>query len=216
MSNVSIAARIMDGKIERIDDMELLGFIYPDAKEKYEPSQSIHTFHQAPIGSMKYTEGIKAAAIIKAIIELGRRTITKEYDPTPEKSIAQTPITAARYLLQKYSNTPQEQAGLVLLNSSGHILSETIISRGAKDTTNFPMDVVARLILSVPTHFIVAFHNHPTGDVTPSKPDKIMAQRLQRLASLFDTQVLDSYVIGNGKIHAIGCNVTWKGDSLGY
>jgi len=52
---------------------------------------------------------------------------------------------------------------------------------------------------------ILLFHNHPSGDPTPSREDRLVTERLTEAGKIIGIQVLDHIVVGDG---------TWRGVSL--
>jgi len=50
---------------------------------------------------------------------------------------------------------------------------------------------------------IILVHNHPSGDVTPSKADFNMTDRIYEAAEIIGVQLLDHIIIGNNKYESI-------------
>ena len=46
---------------------------------------------------------------------------------------------------------------------------------------------------------LVAVHNHPSGDPTPSAADVALTAELARAGALLDVELLDHLVIGQGR-----------------
>ena len=46
-------------------------------------------------------------------------------------------------------------------------------------------------------------HNHPSGNPTPSVEDKAMTQRVSAACKLFNIEVVDHIVIGDGKYSSL-------------
>lgn len=59
------------------------------------------------------------------------------------------------------------------------------------------------------------FHNHPSGDVTPSREDKAITERLVKAGHILDVPVLDHIIIGDNfySFRTDGterrCNIPW-------
>jgi DNA repair protein RadC len=45
---------------------------------------------------------------------------------------------------------------------------------------------------------IFVFHNHPSGDPTPSPEDNELTRRLKTIAELVGIRLLDHVIVGNG------------------
>ena len=50
---------------------------------------------------------------------------------------------------------------------------------------------------------IILVHNHPTGDPTPSTKDIQFTDKLYNAAKIFDIELLDHIVIGNGNFKSV-------------
>ena len=50
---------------------------------------------------------------------------------------------------------------------------------------------------------IILVHNHPTGDPTPSTKDIQFTDKLYNAAKIFDIELLDHIVIGNGNFRSV-------------
>ena len=50
---------------------------------------------------------------------------------------------------------------------------------------------------------MILIHNHPTGDPTPSTMDIKVTDKLYNAAKMFDIELLDHIVIGNGNFKSV-------------
>ena len=100
----------------------------------------------------------------------------------------------------------REIVKLILLNSKNKVLRIKDISLG---TTSFavvdPKEVLSEAIRSKATRIILV-HNHPSGNPTPSSEDYNLTKRIDSCSRLFDIELLDHIVIGDG----VYKRVEWK------
>jgi len=85
----------------------------------------------------------------------------------------------------------------VYLNPKGRILSVGKVSEGT--TTNCLINtrqILQSALLQNATGIIIC-HNHPSGDVSPSREDIACASRIKEAAQLFDIQLFDSFIISS-------------------
>ena len=69
--------------------------------------------------------------------------------------------------------------------------------RGSIDgTAVYPREMV-RAALRSHAVAVIFFHNHPSGDATPSEADKAITKRLKAALGLVDIRVLDHFVVGS-------------------
>lgn len=109
----------------------------------------------------------------------------------------------AKLLMNELKYEKREVIKVILLNSKNIVLKIKDVSYGG---TNFamiePKDILAEAIkLQVPR--IIMVHNHPSGDVTPSKADFSITDRIYESAELLGIQLLDHIIIGGNKYQSI-------------
>ena len=119
--------------------------------------------------------GPARAARLLAALELGRRALVRASDDRPQFGM---PADVARWLLPQFGARPVEQFGVVLLDTKNRLLKVSVVSVGSLDASVvLPRDVFREAALSGAAA-IVLFHNHPSGDPTPSVDDVAITRRL--------------------------------------
>jgi DNA repair protein RadC len=82
------------------------------------------------------------------------------------------------------------------LNSKNRLIREVLVSIGSLSTSVVhPREVFAPAVRDSAAALIF-FHNHPSGDPTPSREDKDCTQRLVRAGQILGIRVLDHIVFG--------------------
>jgi DNA repair protein RadC len=138
--------------------------------------------------------GDARAAQIVAALELGRRTLT--HAPAKRPHLA-SPHDAAAYLLPRFGGRTLEQFGIVLLDSKHRVIRTTVLAVGTRNMSFVePRDVFREAALGCAAA-IVAFHNHPSGDPTPSLDDVELTRRLVAAGVLMGVDVVDHVVLGD-------------------
>ncbi len=139
--------------------------------------------------------GARAAQVLAAL-ELGRRALLRQ---RPARRQLRSPREVAEYLLPIYGGRPVEQFGIVMFDSKHHVLRTTIVSVGAMDGTVVQPRDIFREAATTGAAAIVAFHNHPSGDPSPSPDDVALTERLVQAGELIGIDVLDHVVLGDGQ-----------------
>jgi DNA repair protein RadC len=105
---------------------------------------------------------------------------------------------AQRWLLDHAGGEPAtEFFCLMNLNTRNRILNISEVSAGTLNgSLVHPREVFVRALLSL-AGGIVVFHNHPSGDPTPSQEDRELTLRLQRAGQTIGVELLDHVVLGN-------------------
>ncbi|RHW46865.1 hypothetical protein DS832_05085 [Bombilactobacillus bombi] len=133
---------------------------------------------------------------ILAIIELCRR-LNHQQRLRNHQQI--TIPLLAQHLIKKYSNYQQEELIGIYLDVNHCALIEKNLFRGTLTAaTVHPREVIQTALL-VPCANLVIAHNHPSGNLRPSKADLAFTQRLQSCCELFSINLIDHLIIGNGE-----------------
>jgi DNA repair protein RadC len=103
------------------------------------------------------------------------------------------------YLQTSMAYEPVEQLRMLFLDCRNHLIADEVLQRGTiNHTPVYPREVVKRALL-LNASALIAVHNHPSGDPTPSRGDIEMTRELKRAAAALDLELHDHVVIGHGK-----------------
>jgi len=129
-----------------------------------------------------------------AAIELGRRTLTMSpRDREPLQSLD----AIARFLLPRYGTHAVERFGVLLLDARHRFMGAHIISEGVMDAAvAVPRDVFREATIAGAAA-VVLFHNHPSGDPTPSRADIALTARLIDAGDIVGIEVVDHMVLAD-------------------
>jgi DNA repair protein RadC len=140
--------------------------------------------------------GRARAAQMLAAVELGRRMLARGAAPRVQ---LRSPHDAAAYLLPTFGARPVEQFGVVLLDSKHRVLRTSVVASGTLNSTIVqPRDVFREAALGAAAA-VVVFHNHPSGDPTPSSDDVELTRRLRAAGVLMGIEVVDHIVLGDAR-----------------
>lgn len=140
--------------------------------------------------------GVAKAAKLIAAQELGRRTLA--HAPGARVRLA-TPREAAAYLLPAFGSRRVEQFGVVLLDSRHRVIRTTVVAVGTLNATVVqPRDVFREAMLGSAAA-VVVFHNHPSGDPSPSPDDIELTRRLAATGALMGIDLVDHIVLGDAR-----------------
>src|SRR5206468_10455611 len=143
--------------------------------------------------------GPARAAQIVAAVELGRRTLTRA---PAERPHLKNPMAAAAYLLPRFGGKAVEQFGMVLLDTKHRVVRTTVLAVGARNMLCVePRDIFREAVVGGATA-IVVFHNHPSGDPTPSPDDVALTRRIVAAGVLMGVDVADHLVLGDVRYYS--------------
>ena len=138
---------------------------------------------------------VRAARVIAAI-ELGRRCLAGGGEERPQLT---TPREVAVFLMPRYAAFPVERFGVVLLDVKQRLLRTTIVSVGSLDASVVHPREVFREAVSASAAMLVLFHNHPSGDPSPSPEDVVLTRRLVQAGDVMGIRVVDHVILGDGR-----------------
>lgn len=143
--------------------------------------------------------GAARAAQIVAALELGRRTLSDQPD---ERWHVRHPRAAAQYLLPRFGSAGVEQLGIMLLDSRHRVFRTCIVAVGSLNATAVEPRDVFREAARAGAAAIVVFHNHPSGDPSPSVDDVELTRRLVAAGVLMGIDVVDHIVLGETRYYS--------------
>ena len=136
----------------------------------------------------------KACQLIAAL-ELGRRFISlAPQDRAPINS----PQDVANLLQAEMALLEQEHLKVLLLNTRNQVLSTVEVYVGNVNSSIVRPSEVFRPAVRDNAPSIIAVHNHPSGDPTPSPEDVAITRELVSAGKLLGIDLLDHLVIGSG------------------
>jgi DNA repair protein RadC len=138
--------------------------------------------------------GYTMAARLQAALELGRRTLCRRPGERPQLLGASA---IAALLLPTYGAFPVERFGIVLLDARYRLIRTTLLTVGGLDASVVSPRDVFRVAALAGAVAIVAFHNHPSGDATPSSEDLALTSRLARAGEIIGIDVVDHLILAD-------------------
>ncbi|HMH34531.1 MAG TPA: DNA repair protein RadC, partial [Puia sp.] len=149
--------------------------------------------------SIKELTKIKGIGIAKAItliaaLELGRRRQATE---SLEKVTIKGSHDVAGYLRAILQDQKMEIFGVVFLNRANKINHFEIISQGGMTGTVADPRIILKRALEEDAVNIILCHNHPSGNVRPSRSDEELTAKIKEAAGFLDIKVLDHIIVSD-------------------
>jgi DNA repair protein RadC len=136
--------------------------------------------------------GPAKAASVLAALELACRLVGAEVQRGERLD---RPEGAAAYLACRLKSERREVFGVLCLDARHRLLGTHRLSVGTR--TQAPVDTaeVFRRALLDDAAGLVLFHNHPSGDLDPSRDDLVLTRRLVRAGETMGVSVLDHLIV---------------------
>lgn len=137
--------------------------------------------------------GPAKAITIAAALELGVR---RQATALSERPVITCSDDAYRILLGYLMDLPHEEFVVLMLSQANQVLGSLLIGVGGVSGTAVDVKKIFRPILSNPlVTGIILGHNHPSGNLQPSKQDIALTQKIVDASKLFDMRVCDHIII---------------------
>lgn len=120
-----------------------------------------------------------------------------------------SPRAAGDYLLPRCQGWTEERFGLLALNAKGELLAERILSQGTSTGTLISPREFFREALRYGATSALAFHNHPSGDPTPSREDLQLTRRLRAAGDSLGVPLADHLILGADRYHSFRAAEGW-------
>jgi DNA repair protein RadC len=137
--------------------------------------------------------GPAKAITIAAALELGvRRNMADN-----KKEVILSSKDIAGFLQAQLQYKSHEVFAVVFLNRSNKINHYEIISEGGITGTVADPRIILKKALQHEAVSIVLCHNHPSGNLKPSRQDLELTNKIKEAAHYFDIKVLDHIIVSN-------------------
>lgn len=158
----------------------------------------LHGLARATIDDLTGVHGIgrARAAQLLAAIEAGRRTLVR---PRRERTQILSAVDAAQLLVPQFGALAVEHFGLLLLDTKHRVTRTALLSVGTLDASIVHPREVFRAAATAGAAALVLFHNHPSGDPTPSADDVALTRRMMRAGDLMGIAVLDHIIVAENR-----------------
>jgi DNA repair protein RadC len=140
--------------------------------------------------------GTAKASRIAAAFELSRRT------GRASTAVKYLPNIFGEHLIKTHQ-FHQEHVGVALLDSHDVILKQQTIFVGTiNNALVSPREIVRFAVLSNAAG-VVVYHNHPSGNPSPSAHDSQFTRKLRDALELMDIELVDHMIVGTSKYYSM-------------
>jgi len=163
--------------------------------------ESIQDLKDITVNKLMSIKGIgktKAIELISAI-ELGRRVYLKK-EKTCKK--IKNPEDTFLHLENKLLHKNKEHFYVIYLDTKSNIIETKLLFVGGLNECIIDIREIFKHAHLLSAHSFICVHNHPSGDVTPSKSDDINTIELIKIGKLQKILLRDHIIIGNGKYYS--------------
>ena len=204
--------RLINNGVENLSDEELLAVILKTGTKKLSAKDlsalllskvnGINNLSEYNLEKLKSVKGIgeAKACLILACIELAKRINRKVI------SINNIKFTNCEIVYNYYKNIigdkKQEYFYCIYLDNNKKIIREKLLYIGTINYSIVHPREVFKEAYMLSASAIICVHNHPSGNILPSKQDLELTNNLISIGNLLGIKVLDHIIIGNNNYYS--------------
>ena len=170
-----------------------------------EAGNSLHNLKKFSYHDFKKFRGVgpgKALSIMAAF-EIARRC---EISGAPKFRQIYSSQAAASVVVPMLQDLPHEECWVLFLNKANKLIGKQRISSGGLDTTAVDIRVVIRHALEKNSCHIILVHNHPSGNLRPSRSDEELTVRVNRASQTVNIRMVDHVIVTDGDYYSFAEN----------
>lgn len=117
-----------------------------------------------------------------------------------------------------FQHHQQEIFGVLIYDSNEKIIGAEELFKGATDAAIVDLKIIARTLFNYQdVKGMAVFHNHPSGNPTPSREDIEMTKKIKNVTEIFEIELLDHFIVGKEKTLSFSQEVSgFQSENLSY
>lgn len=147
-----------------------------------------------------YGVGRVKALQILCIAELSRRMVRSE---RKVRTSFTKSSDIAMYFMEEMRHLEYEQTRIAFLDTKYNLICDKVLFSGAVGVSLFEPREIFIEALRAGAVYIVALHNHPSGDPSPSINDISATTRLKETGLMLGIRLTDHIIIGDNKYYSM-------------
>lgn len=154
----------------------------------------LHEYGYESLIQVKGIGHVKAIQIL-TLLELSKRLSKATYKLSMKWS---SPGDVAGYFMEELRHQKKEQFLVVYLDTKCKCIGYEKVSEGSLNASIVHPREVYKGAICKSAYSIIAVHNHPSGDPSPSREDVQITSKLKDSGELIGIGLLDHIIIGDG------------------
>ena len=191
LTNAELLAILIGSGSTKESAVELMKLLLSDCKN------NLKTLGKMTIHELCQYNGIgKAKAIsILAACELGKRRQMENPAERPDLGTATRIYNHMHPIMQ---DLDVEEFWILLLNQHYRLIKKVRISHGGITETAVDIRIIIREAVMVNCTILAVCHNHPSGNLSPSRQDEELTKSIKRACELMHIHFLDHIIVTDG------------------
>ena len=144
--------------------------------------------------------GNAKACILLAVFELSKRM--NQNIVSLNGIVFNSPDIIFEYFKDKFSLEMQENFYCVYLDSKKRIISSKLLFKGTVDRSLVHPREVFKEAYLLSASSIICVHNHPSGNINPSREDCFLTKMLKEVGEIMGIEVNDHIIVGKDNYYS--------------
>jgi DNA repair protein RadC len=195
LSNAELLAILIGSGSTDESAVELMKHVLADC------NNNLNTLGKKSIQDLTKYKGIgEAKAItILAACELGKRRQAESPEERPDLSTATKIYRHMHHLMQ---DLDVEEFWVLLMNQHYRLIKKVKISHGGITETAVDIRIIFKEAVLANATILAVCHNHPSGNLTPSRADEELTKSIQKACELMRIYFMDHVIVTDGQYYS--------------
>lgn len=190
LSNAELIAILIRTGNQNFSALEIARQLLKKSSDNLLQMGKLSLFEIKKIKGMGNTKSIT----LLAALELGRR---RAMSGSIHKPSIKCSNDVADFLTHKLKDLAYEVFAVLFLNRANKVIHFEIISRGGITGTIADPRIILKIAIENNATGLILCHNHPSGNLQPSKADKDITEKLIKAAGFLDIKILDHLIVSD-------------------
>lgn len=143
--------------------------------------------------------GTAKAVVIKAACQIGK---LMQAENVEKREAMNSPEKVRDYFAPQLYGKANEEVWVLLLDTRLQIIADRQISKGGITETSVDIRIVLREAIAAQATSMILVHNHPTGNVSPSRADDMLTKRLDDAGKIMNIALQDHVIVGGNDFYS--------------
>jgi len=199
--------KLLERGAESLSDSELIAILLASGNAKMSAVElarhilkkyhnKLSKLSRCTADELKQFQGVgdAKAVTLLAALELGRR---RKAEKIEKVQTINSSLSAYELLAPMMEDRLNEEFWILYLDRANHVIDKLRLSQGGTTATIMDVKIIIKIALEKLAQGIILSHNHPSGNLKPSRSDILVTEKIQNAAKLFDIKLLDHLIIAN-------------------
>lgn len=195
LSNAELLAILIGSGSTKESAVDLMKRVLNDC------NNNLNTLGKKTIHELCQYNGIGEAKAISilAACELGKR---RQAESPEERPKLETATRIYNEMIAQMKDLDVEEFWALYLNQNYRLIKKVRIARGGISETTVDIRIIIREAVLSNATILAVCHNHPSGNLTPSRADDELTKSIQKACELMRIHFMDHVIVTDGQYYS--------------